>query len=238
MLHSRLLAALPGLVHGLSTRADGSVAAAAGAAALATRRRIVGALTGSARQPLAPRQVHGARVAVVTGSSDHPEEADGVATARAGLPLMVQGADCPLLVLVDAEAPALALIHSGWRGTVARIAARGVASLAALGAHPERIRAALFPGIARCCFDVGPEVIAACHAVFGARAAAWHVPGGAQRRRLDLHAAITATLREAGVDAAHIDAVGGCTACGTELWSHRASGGAPERHGLFAALRA
>jgi YfiH family protein len=235
LLRSALLDSVPGLVHGLSTREDGSIGPITDSAARARRAFLVGALTGRPRPPVAPRQVHGDRVAVVRTDADRPGDADGVATARADVPLMVQGADCPLLALVDPGAPALALVHSGWRGTVAHVAARGVKALETIGARAERLHAAVFPGIGPCCFEVGPEVVEAVRFAFGDRADAWHVPSGRPGHALlDLHAAIRASLTDVGV--ARVDAVSGCTACGGTLWSHRASGGAPERHGLFAAL--
>jgi copper oxidase (laccase) domain-containing protein len=53
---------------------------------------------------------------------------------------------------------------------------------------------------------------------------------------LDLAAPITSSLVASGVRRARIDVVRGCTACGGEFFSHRASRGAPERHGLAATL--
>jgi YfiH family protein len=158
-------------------------------------------------------------------------EADGVVTAQAGLTLMVQGADCPLVLLIDPAVPALALVHSGWRGTRAGVGAAGVAALRGLGGSAARIVAGVFPGIGACCYEVGDEVRRAFEEAFGARAGAWFEEG-----RLDLRAAIVATLADEGVAPGRIDVVPGCTACGGRLWSHRASGGAPERHGLFARL--
>lgn len=237
MLRSALLDAVPGLVHGLTTRDEGSIGPASDPAAAARREAIVERLLGRRLPPVAPHQVHGARVATVASRDDRPGEADAVATSARGVPLMVQGADCPLVLLVAPPAPALALVHSGWRGTVARIAAHAVRALAALGASPADVRAAVFPGIGSCCFEVGPEVIRAVHDAFGGAARAWHVPTArAGHARLDLHAAIVRTLVDAGVASEAVDRVPGCTACGGRLWSHRASGGAPQRHGLFAAL--
>ena len=237
MLQSALLAPVPGLAHGLTTRDDGSVGPASDAGALDTRWRAVVSLGGAPGRLAAPRQVHGTGIVVVSEPPVTPPDADGIVTTERELALMVQGADCPLIALVDPDAGVLGLVHSGWRGTVGHIAARAVATMASEGARPDRVLAAVFPGIGRCCFEVGPEVIDAMAASFGAEADAWHVPSGRTgHARLDLHAAIRATLRDSGVTGERVDSVAGCTACGDVLWSHRASGGGPERHGLFALL--
>jgi len=201
----------------------------------------VHALGGDPARLVNGHQVHGATVAVV-GRGDGCREAipatDGLVTVDRGTTLMVQGADCPLVLLVDPSAAVLGVAHSGWRGTVAGIGGRTVAMMAQLGARPDRIEAAVFPGIAACCFEIGPEVVTAFEQAFGPRALQWRKrpAGDTDRAFLDLPAAIHAALVDAGLAAAAIDLVPGCTACDGRLWSHRASGGAPERHGLFAVL--
>ena len=246
MIESPGLASLVCVRHGLTTRDTGSVGPADSARALDARRQAVRVLGGDPANLVNAHQVHGARVALV-GSPNWGQQGaipatDGLVTTEPGTALMVQGADCPLLLLVDASVPALALVHSGWRGTVAGIGKRAVEVMTGAGARPERIRAAVFPGISACCFEVGGDVVAAFDAAFGPRARAWHAPSGpasgpaSGRVMLDLHAAIAATLVDAGLRPTAVDLVAGCTACDGTLWSHRASGGGPERHGLFALL--
>ena len=79
-----------------------------------------------------PKQVHGDHVVVVR-SCDKADLATAVAEARSGadavvctarhVPVLLCLADCVPVVLV---APGgFAVAHSGWRGTIARIAAKG-----------------------------------------------------------------------------------------------------------------
>ena len=242
MIESSRLAAHTWLRHGLTTRSDGSVGPATSERADATRRDAVAALGGTPTRLVNGHQVHGATVATVGAdrAGTTVPETDGLVTSEPDLPLMVQGADCPLLLLAAPDVRTIAAVHSGWRGTVAGIGAAAVAALAAKGAARDRIEAAVFPGIGPCCFEVGPEVVTAFEGVFGALVDAWHTAstGRPDCRLLDLAAAIRATLVDAGVGSASIDVVTGCTACGGRLWSHRASDGAPERHGLFAVIAA
>lgn len=247
MIRSGLLATLRGVAHGHTERCDGPVGPRGAPGVHENRTRVAAAVGGDGAALVVPEQVHGATVAVVGaahrgaghgGALPAVARTDGLVTADAGVPLLSQGADCPLIALADPEARVVAAIHSGWRGTVARIASRGVAAACGAGASPARLRAAVFPGIGPCCFEVGPDVAQAFAGAFGAASSAWFTARGDGTDRLlcDVRAAIVATLRDEGVPPDAIDVVPGCTACGGNLWSHRASRGGPERHGLVIAL--
>lgn len=237
MIRSALLASSPGLAHAHSTRRDGSISPPEASGALEARAALVRAACGVPRDVVTCVQVHGARVAMADRGGQSFPATDGLVTAVRGVPLLVKGADCPLVVLHDPDARVLGVVHSGWRGTLARIVALAVASMRDLGAAPDDVRAAVFPGIGPCCFEVGEDVVSAFAAGFGKRSAVWFAPGdGASKRLFDLRAVLVETLVEAGVRRVRLDVVPGCTACGCEFFSHRATRGAPERHGVCAML--
>jgi YfiH family protein len=196
---STLLDALPWLEHGFGTRREAMASV----------------------HPLAQlRQIHSAHT-VDAGS--HPGvlgEADGLVTGEAGLFLGVKTADCLPLLLVDPEARAIAAVHAGWRGTVARIARRAVEHLERrFGSKPHRLLAAIGPGIGPCCFEVGPEVAGQFRDLFPDRADL------DRRTRLDLVEANLRILEEAGVPRAQVDAGRLCTCCQpTEFHSYRRDG--------------
>ena len=100
------------------------------------------------------RQVHGDGL-VVAGTDPPGREADGLLDpVPAGtIPLAVFAADCLGVALVSAAGPR-ALVHSGWRGTRAGIAARAVARL---GVAPEPLTAVFGPAAHGCCYRVGEE---------------------------------------------------------------------------------
>jgi len=87
---------------------------------------------------------------------------DGHAAGAAGLLLTVSVADCIPVYLVDPEAKVMALLHAGWRGTAARILARGVETLVAHGADPGRLAMHAGVGICGDCYEVGREVMEGC----------------------------------------------------------------------------
>jgi YfiH family protein len=237
LIVSPLLARLRGVGHAHSTRADGAVGSLRVPGADANRAALARAAGGDPAALCVPEQVHGARVAVVGRPAMRCPDTDALVTTVRGVPLFAQGADCPLIALADEDAHVVAVVHSGWRGTVARIAAAAVLSMREIGVEPSRTTAAVFPGIGPCCFEVGPEVGAAFEDVFGAASRAWFTRrAGTDRSLLDLRASISATLVAAGVPPERIDVPAGCTACDGRFWSHRASRGGPERHGLCVVL--
>jgi copper oxidase (laccase) domain-containing protein len=91
------------------------------------------------------------------------------------------------------------------------------------GAPPSEVEAALGPAIGGCCYEVGGEV----HDAFRARAGQSRGDTGFTTRGgslfLDLRAFLTAELADFRV--AHVETVGPCTACHTNLlYSYRKEG--------------
>ena len=81
-------------------------------------------------------------------------EGDALATRRPGLGLMVLAADCLPVLLWRRDEPGVAAAHAGWRGLVGGVVG---AAVRALG-RPDRIGAAIGPGIGPCCYPVSAEV--------------------------------------------------------------------------------
>lgn len=147
------------------------------------------------------------------------DKVDGHTTATAGLGLLVLVADC--LPIALAGAGRVSMLHAGWRGLAGGILARGAEAFA------DPPTAAVGPGIGRCCYEVGDEVLAAFA----------DLPGVTDGRMLDLRAVAEARLRGAGVQ--RIEHVDLCTACRPDLFfSHRRDAGDTGRQGGLAWLTA
>src|SRR5205807_4968852 len=102
--------------------------------------------------------VHSDLIQRVSGVAQHPV-GDGLVTNTPGVLLAVQTADCLPVVLVDTKRRALGVFHAGWRGTIKRIVEKGVGEMRRwFESQPEDIRAAIGPGIHKCCYEVGEEV--------------------------------------------------------------------------------
>jgi YfiH family protein len=152
------------------------------------------------------------------------ERCDGLWTDRAGQAMMLLTADCyPVAIARTNGAPALCVLHVGWRGLLEGIADSGVS---VLGDGP--LAAGIGPGIGPCCYEVGEEVAELFRKRFGA-----DVVGDG---RLNLAAATERALREAGIG--EIAGTGHCTACEPELFfSHRRDQGRTGRQGVVAYVR-
>jgi YfiH family protein len=108
-------------------------------------------------------QVHGTRVAVHgTGWVGwlRIDEADGHAAIERGTGMAVSIADC-VPVFVAHPSGAIALLHSGWRGTAGRIVERGIDVLRQRGLPARELHVHLGPAICGRCYEVSPDVYAA-----------------------------------------------------------------------------
>ncbi len=181
------------------------------------------------------RQVHGARAVRTDAPTPPAVEADVVVTRAAGVAACVSVADCVPVLLADPESGAVAAVHAGWRGTIARAAAEGVRALCReSGAPPSRLLASVGPSIGPCCYEVSPDLAARFRGELGP-----DVVREGSRPRLDLWRANVAVLRAEGVPAERIDLVARCTACERErFFSHRRDAGRTGRQVAFIAPRA
>jgi YfiH family protein len=270
MLQSVELNKFPWLVHGFSTR-PGGVSLIDSEKTLnlgftdwdtrenvvENRRRFQSAL-GAAKLHLVPiKQFHSDVVCLFDETPPaEPCRGDASVTRHPGLLLGVQTADCVPILLVDAKKRAIAAVHAGWRGTLARIVQKAVGRMQMeFVSRPQDLLAALGPAIGGCCYEVGTEVASAFSTKFAdaenyfdelrtgdePNPVQWlnQMPPGHQPPPpnvfLDLRKANRAQLLEAGLDAKNISVNDLCTAChNSQLFSYRKEGAAAGR--LMAAI--
>ena len=174
------------------------------------RRRLCAEVGGSVSRLALNRQVHSTLVHRAEPGR-HGEPGDGLWTDERDVPVLAFAADCLPIALVrtDAESPAAAVLHAGWRGLLDGIVGAGLAAL------DGTLRACIGPAIGPCCYEVGPEVSGPFAEAFGADVV--------RGRKLDLRTAAERALRAAGaVEVEHVEL---CTACNPELlFSHRRTG--------------
>lgn len=181
-----------------------------------------------------PNQVHGDTVAVVRGDGVLPpclaEGADAVVCTAPDRAVMLLFADCAPVVLV---APGgFAVVHSGWRGTLAGIAGKAARVLAGeVGCGTGELSAYIGPHISGEAYEVSAELLGTFEERFGSVARYGE-------RHLDLAACIEASLGEAGLDRARVVDARLCTATLTDrFFSHRAEHGNTGRHAAVAFMR-
>jgi polyphenol oxidase len=200
-------------------------------------RRLLAAHVGfDADELVVTKHVHGTAVWRVGEPLPEPPEFDGLVSDRPGAVLGAFAADCIPMVFADAEARVCGAAHSGWRGTVAGVAANVVARMQEAGAAQARVRVALGPSIGPCCFEVGPEVVAAFRERFGALDGL--VVPGPRKDHIDLRRATRAVLEGAGVPPENVDDAPPCTRCEpARFFSYRRDGKAGGVHMGFIGLR-
>jgi len=169
------------------------------------------------------KQVHGDRILEVKDKHiKEAEEADGMVTEENGLFLGVLTADCVPVLFSVSDRKLAAVVHAGWRGTLAGIAPKMISHLRdRYGVEPASIEAALGPAIGSCCYEIGTDVSRPLLQKWGHLAErCLHRKGG--RHFLDLRGLNSLLLQEAGVPYAQIFDVGPCTSCAAgDFFSYR-----------------
>lgn len=181
--------------------------------------------------PLGPRlatahQVHGVHVLLHgTGWEGWLRcgDADGHATLDRGTAMAVSIADCVPVFLWHASG-AVALLHSGWRGTAARIVERALDLFESRGIRAADVAVHLGPAICGNCYEVSADVFA-------------QLTGRAVdcATTVDLRARIADHARLRGVR--QISVSGSCTRCHNDrFFSHRAGDAGRQLGVMIAAL--
>lgn len=213
-------------------------------------RRIAAALGCGVEDMVCSDQTHTTNLRIV-GKADGGKgitrerdysDVDGLLTDEPGVYLATFFADCVPLYFVDTRRKAVALAHSGWRGTVARMGQCVVERMReAYGTDPADLVAAVGPSICQECYEVSEDVA-------DAFASAFHKAGqereilfakGGGKYQLDLWRANEIVLAEAGILEENIQVTDLCT-CHNDryLFSHRASRGQRGNLGAFLGLSA
>jgi len=252
-------AKLPWLVHGFSTRLGGTSTLDGQKVlnlsftdwdtkeSVAANRRLLQTSVGAREFALVTmKQIHSDVIRLFSTASVAPSKGDASMTKEPGLLLGAQTADCVPILLVDPKERAVAAIHAGWRGTLARITQKTAGRMhLEFGSRPGDLLAAIGPSIGPCCYEVSAELVTKFTAQFAdaqdyfdeARTGdepnplQWlnMKPPGHQpppkNVRLDLWKANRSQLLAAGLSAKNIFASDLCTACRRDLFfSYRKEG--------------
>lgn len=184
------------------------------------------------------RQCHGSNVEYATGKNGEDyiigrifDEVDGVYTDQPGTVMWVKFADCTPVVLYDPKNHALAIVHSGWRGTVKRISEKALRKMSdRFGTQAEDVIAYVGPSIGQDDYEVGPEVYDAFEE-FDSRDDFFYQKG--EKYHLHMVEANISILRDNGLRPYNVEAAEEVTWGNPDLHSSREEG---EGYGLNAML--
>ncbi|MDQ3646946.1 MAG: polyphenol oxidase family protein [Actinomycetota bacterium] len=179
------------------------------------RRRAARAMGFDPAHLASSHQVHG-RAVVSAGQDARGDlgEADIITVRDTDALAMILTADCVPVVIAGTDA--VAAVHAGWRGIARGAVEEGLARVG------RPLVAWIGPSIRACCYEVGPEVVAAF--------AAKDLPS-ARAGRVDPADAALRLLERSGVDRVAVADV--CTSCDRRYFSHRRDG-VTGRQGAFA----
>jgi YfiH family protein len=267
VLQTPALKKIPWLVHGFSTRPGGASVVYGGKSlnlgftkddsrdhVEKNRHKLLvalGATDGRMTWPLVGlRQIHSDVIHLVESPVADPLVGDGLITNRPGIALAVMTADCLPVMLVDKKNRAAGVFHAGWRGTVQRIAEKGLGAMRRhFDSMPQEVEAVVGPGIGGCCYEVGEELKSKFESQFAYGSELFHevlesdpirekypmlfmnprAPGHGDpcaKLHLDLAEANRRQLLAMGIPENQITVLGQCTACNPrKFFSHRAEKG-------------
>ena len=103
--------------------------------------------------------MHTDTIVIVDDSYQNNTRGDAMITTKKNIPLVIKTADCIPILLYDKENKVLALVHSGWKGTLNNIVGKTVSKmLDTYHSIPYNIEAYLYPSIRKCHFEIEDDV--------------------------------------------------------------------------------
>ena len=138
---------------------------------------------------------------------------DGLITNEKNLLLCTVEADCVPVYFYDPVKEVIAMVHSGWKGTVKKISEITIQKMKAeFGCDPKNLLAAIGPHICKDCYEVGGDVYAEFHQSFDQQELEKiFLSKNQEKYLLNLEEAVKITLTKNGVLKNNISSAGVCT---------------------------
>jgi polyphenol oxidase len=133
------------------------------------RKKVADALGITPEKLVMPSQVHKTRVVNVSSATRKDElmETDALITNEKGICIAVMSADCVPILLYDRKNHACAAVHSGWKGTVAKILKLTLQTMHdTFGTVGPHVVAGIGPSVSQQSYEVGSEVVEAVRSSF------------------------------------------------------------------------
>ncbi|WP_187296195.1 peptidoglycan editing factor PgeF [Tepidibacter mesophilus] len=107
------------------------------------------------------KQVHGNDVVIVDKDNiGNIEEADGIITNIADVPIMIFVADCVSIAFIDIQNKVIGCVHAGWRGTYKEISSIMINKMKTVfKSNVENIKCVIGPAIGSCCYEVSHDLV-------------------------------------------------------------------------------
>lgn len=146
---------------------------------------------------------------------------DGLITSNKEVCLVTQYADCVPIYILDTKNEVIALIHSGWRGTVKEIGKKAIDIMKKqYNTDPLDCLAAIGPSIGQCCYEVDQKVIEEFNKEIG-NIDDFLVYKDNKKFDIDLWGINKMILKKAGIRDENIIVSEICTSCDKNFFSYR-----------------
>lgn len=165
-------------------------------------------------------QIHETEIKVITTQvSKHKynivKATDGLITSLPGVNLMTFYADCVPIYAIDLRKKVIAVVHSGWKGTVKKISHKLIHKFVDIfNSQIEDLRFVIGPCISSCCFEVKWDVAKFFDHKFYKQVDDEHY-------YLDLKKANKKLLLDKGIQDYQIEVSSYCTKCNDLFYSYR-----------------
>ena len=136
---------------------------------------------------------------------------DGFISRNKNVVLSIKVADCIPLFLHEKKTGLFGLIHSGWRGTVGKIAINSIRRMIQNGGDPSAIRAVIGPSICQNHFEVKNDIVSK----FSSK---YVVPKGDESFKVNLKEMVIDQLISMEINSNAIYDSGLCTFCREDLF--------------------
>ncbi|HEY0741235.1 MAG TPA: peptidoglycan editing factor PgeF [Chryseosolibacter sp.] len=179
----------------------------------ANREKLASAMQVAPEKLVMPSQVHKTRIVNVTSTTlkDELMDTDALMTSEKGILIAVMSADCVPILVYDRKNHVCAAVHSGWKGTVAKILEKTLLEMSKqFGTRGEHVVAGIGPSVSQPSYEVGEEVVVAVKQSFS-NASELLMPLPSNKAKLNLWDANKIQLLEFGVAETQIEISNLCT---------------------------
>ena len=105
------------------------------------------------------KQTHSNTVHIVDDNYTNGSIGDALITNIPNKPLIIKIADCVPIILYDKENKVIAVVHSGWKGTLENITINAINTMMSIfNSKKENIHVYIYPSIRQCHFEVEEDV--------------------------------------------------------------------------------
>lgn len=222
----------PGILQAITAKESGNMALHTGdspEAVIKRRRNFLNCYRLDLKDLVAARQIHGERIEIIKkrhsgrgsiSEADLIPETDALITGEPGIILSVFTADCVPIFIHDPVKKVIAVVHAGWRGTIAGIASKTVFRMCSeFQTNPKHCIVGIGPAICKKCFQVNSDLADIFSNVFPET-----VTRVENKSFVDLVDFNSRILQKAGIPEKSIFLSEQCTCCAPQKWySYRAS---------------